>query len=152
MAKTDLQPATSPPASRPFLPFLLLLFAGSVLLGQDGATRVDVDLLQQRLERPDHASVARSLEEVGFHSSVGLFRTYAGQAADLQPWLANAEINRDRNLRLQYLAGMSLNVYHSQLIYDEMLSYRKSSEELFVGSGIRARTLRAALKLQPSGH
>ena len=32
-------------------------------------------------------------------------------AADrVDPWLAGAEINRDRNLRLQYLAGMGKHV------------------------------------------
>ena len=38
-----------------------------------------------------------------------MLATYSGRAADLAPWLKNADINRDRNLRLQYLAGMALN-------------------------------------------
>jgi hypothetical protein len=36
----------------------------------------------------------------------GLMATYAGQARDLRPWLTDAEINTDRNLRLEYLAGL----------------------------------------------
>ena len=34
-----------------------------------------------------------------------LFSTYAGRASDLKGWLKDAAINRDRSLRLQYLAG-----------------------------------------------
>jgi hypothetical protein len=48
--------------------------------------------------------------------------------------LKNAEINRDRNLRLQYLAGMGVNSSQSALIYDDMVVYRKFPEDLFVAS------------------
>src|SRR2546425_2453551 len=44
-------------------------------------------------------SVVKSLREIGFGSVVDLFSTYAGRAADLKPWLKDAAINRDRNLR-----------------------------------------------------
>jgi hypothetical protein len=47
--------------------------------------------------------------------------------------LSDASINRDRNLRLQYLAGLGLNMYQSAFIYSEMLRYRKQPEDLFVG-------------------
>ncbi len=40
-------------------------------------------------------------------------RPTPGTAQDLAPWLKDAAINRDRNLRLQYLAGMGLNLYQS---------------------------------------
>ena len=62
---------------------------------------------------------------------MSLFDSYLGRASDLQPWLENAEINRDRNLRLQYLAGMSLNAVQSRAIHDQILSFRKYPEELF---------------------
>jgi spermidine synthase len=77
---------------------------------------------------------------------VSFLKTYIGRGPDLQPWLQGAEINRDRNLRLQYLAGMGLNANQSQLIYDQLLSYRKFPEELFVGSGTRNAALRWALR------
>ena len=73
--------------------------------GQVEPTQFDVDKLQERLNRDDHARVKQSLAEVGFHSAVGLLATYAGQATDLQEWMRDAQINTDRNLRLQYLAG-----------------------------------------------
>jgi spermidine synthase len=123
-----------------------------VLLGQVGPTTVNVDELQRRWEQPDHAAVAKSLDEVGFGGTVSLFKTYAGRASDLQPWLAQAEINRDRNLRLQYLAGMASNINQSKRIYEEIASYRKFPEGLFVGSGMRNTALRWALELEDSVH
>ena len=76
--------------------------------------------------------IARSLSDVGFHSAVDLLSTYAGRKADLAPWLKGAQINQDHNLRLQYLAGMGLNLYQGRVIYDEMLRYRQFPEGLFV--------------------
>ena len=116
-----------------------------VLLGQVGPMQIDVDGLQQRLDRPDHSAVVQSLKDVGFGSAVDLLATYAGQGADLQPWLKGAEINRDRNLRLQYLAGMGINAGNSGSIYADMLRYRKYPEKLFTVANERGRALRRAL-------
>ncbi len=111
-----------------------------VLFGQNGATKIDVDQIQRRLDRDKRVSA--SLAEVGFFSALELLATYSGQDADLQPWLADAEINRDWNLRLQYLAGMGLNLDRGKEIYAMMLTYYQFPKDLFAGSGIR----KAALK------
>jgi spermidine synthase len=105
-----------------------------VLFGQVEPTKIDLDSIAARLKRPEYAQVAQSLHEIGFDSVVDLFSTYAGNAKDLQPWLKDAPINRDRNLRLQYLAGLGLNLYQSGPIYAEMLAYRRPPKDLFVGS------------------
>ena len=105
-----------------------------VLAGHATPQPIDVDSMQHRLSAPEDARVAQSLSEVGLSSALSLLSTYAGQARDLRPWLADAEINRDANLRLQYLAGMGLNQYEDETIYDQMLRYRKFPENLFVGS------------------
>ena len=105
-----------------------------VLLGQAGDTRINLDDLDQVLARPEYSAVAESLRQVGFKSALDLFATFAGQARDLTPWLKNAQINRDRNLRLQYLAGFGLNLYLSESIYDDMLHYRNFPNDLFIGS------------------
>jgi spermidine synthase len=117
----------------------------TVLLGQAEATRIDVDQLQQKLERPDEARVAKSMREVGFGSAIAMLSTYAGQGPDLRPWLLGAEINRDGNLRLQYLAGLALNTSMEGAIYNQMLSYRRYPENLFVVSDQRKLALMAAL-------
>ena len=93
-----------------------------VLLGLADSDTIDVDRVEQRLGSPEYAGVADSLREVGFYSAIELLSTYAGQTSDLAPWLRDAEINRDRNLRLQYLAGMGLNLYEAESIFDNMIA------------------------------
>ena len=104
-----------------------------VLLGRLDATPIDVGAMEERLRGPEYAEVRASLSEVGIDSALDLLSTYAGRADELGPWLEDAEINRDRNLRLQYLAGLGINRYEQDLIYRQMLSYLAFPEELFVG-------------------
>jgi spermidine synthase len=49
----------------------------------------------------------------------------------LKGWLARAEINRDRNLRLQYLAGLRLDSASGTGAYNELLTLRKFPEDIF---------------------
>jgi spermidine synthase len=117
-----------------------------VLLGQVEPIRINVDEIQARLRRPEYATLAKSLQEIGFYTAVDLFSSYAGQASDLREWLKDAPINRDRNLRLQYLAGLGLNLYESGPIYSEILRYRKFPEGLFVGSPETIASLRSGIQ------
>ena len=117
----------------------------TVLLGQEGQLRIDVDALQARLARPEYLRVTESLSEVGFASPLDLLATYAGSGPQLAPWLADAEINRDRNLRLQYLAGMGNNSYEGGPIYSEMLSFRQFPEAMITGSEPGRSMLRQAM-------
>jgi spermidine synthase len=116
-----------------------------VLVGQLGTMRIDVDSIEARLQRPEYAVVAQSLHEIGFDSATQLFGTFAGNEPMLRPWLADAQINRDRNLRLQFLAGASLNQYDQAGIYSQMLQYRRYPEGLFVASPDRLQQIRAAI-------
>jgi spermidine synthase len=106
-----------------------------VLLGQAEGTHVDLDEVAARLKQPDYAPMVKSLGEIGMPSIVDLFGTYAGSADDMKAWLADAQINRDRNLRLQYLAGRGLNLYQAGEIFAEMLPYAKDPPPgVFTGS------------------
>jgi spermidine synthase len=116
-----------------------------VLLGQVEPTKVDVDHLQERLDRPDYQAVSKSLQAVGFHSATGVLATYAGRASELGPWLKGAQINEDLNMRLQYLAGMGVNGTAAAPIYSGMLGYRKFPEDMFSGSEQRVQGLRRAI-------
>ena len=117
-----------------------------VLLGQNQPTKIDVDAIQARLQRSDYAPVAASLREIGMNSAVDLFSTYAGRKPDLEPWLRNATLNRDRNLRLQYLAGLGLNLYQADVIYADMLRHVTTiPEDLFIASDATRRQLFAAI-------
>ena len=113
-----------------------------VLLGQAEPTRIDVEAVQRHLSEPSMAPVAHSLGEVGMYSAIDLFSNYAGMKTDLAPWLADAAINRDRNLRLQYLAGMGFNLYQSEAIYADMLQVQPVAE----GSLHRQRCDEAAVE------
>jgi spermidine synthase len=105
-----------------------------VLLGQVDGTSIDLDEMEARLKRPEYGPVAKSLEQIGMHSAVDLFSTFAGQAPDFSAWLKDAEINRDRSLRLQYLAGRGLNLYHADSIYSDMLGHAREPQSIFTGS------------------
>ena len=104
------------------------------LLGENEPAKINLDNMQQRMDSPQYARVAQSLRDVGFSSIYDLLATYAGQDQDLKPWLRDAEINRDGNLRLQYLAGLALNISQEGYIYSEMLKYRQFPANLFTGS------------------
>jgi spermidine synthase len=107
---------------------------------------VDVETMQQRLNRADHRLAAQSLRDIGFRSAFSLVATYAGQARDLKPWLKHAEINRDRDLRLQYLAGLGLDFNEPDLIYTDLSLYRRFPEEIFIGSNVWSDALRRAIE------
>ena len=121
-----------------------------VLIGWADTPRINVDELERRLSRVNHQSVNSSLSDVGFKSGTDLLKTYGGRGADLAPWLKDAEINRDRNLRLQYLAGMGLNLDQGFQIFEDMLAFRRFPEGEFVASSERKAILRKALEPKKS--
>lgn len=117
----------------------------TVMLGQAEPLAIDLDALQERFDRPDHAHVRVALDDLGFHSAIDLLSTYAGRFSDLKTWLADAEINRDRNLRLQYLAGMELESTTGAEAYIEIISQRVFPTDLFRASPEKLQVLRDAL-------
>ncbi len=105
-----------------------------VLFGQVGDRRINIDTVQARLDSPEGEPIRRSLAQVGINSAVELFGTYSGSRADMANWLEGAEINTDRNLRLQYLAGLGLNQYDAASIYRDLIQETRYPEHLFEGS------------------
>jgi spermidine synthase len=117
------------------------------LLGQNGPTKINVDDLQARLDSPEYARVAQSLRDVGFNSAVDLLSIYSGQDSDLRPWLADATINLDSNLRLQYMAGMALNNSREDVIYRAILDYRRFPSSIITGSPERIGLLQRLMQM-----
>ena len=106
-----------------------------VLVGMADNDRINVDRMIERFNHPRYSQVRESLAEVNLTSIPDLLSTFAGQPEDLAYWLDTAEINRDKNMRLQYLAGMGLNLYENAEIYNNMLREGISyPEDLFIGS------------------
>jgi spermidine synthase len=137
----------------------------SVLFGQTEAPVIDVDALQQRLDRPDHQLVKQSLRELGFgeikeaatgevvvlEEGMDLLASYCGEATSLTEWLRGAQMNTDRNLRLQYLAGFSLGPDKSEWILSTILAQYRFPDRTFIGSQESIDTLKRALKEEGRG-
>jgi spermidine synthase len=122
-----------------------------VLFGQLEGGKINVDAVQARLSDPANAAVAKSLSEVGINSAVDLFGTYAGRRSDMKTWLSDAMINTDSNLKLQYLAGLGLNMYQSDAIYKAMIRESKYPEDLFEGTPETLTALRGKIDASLSG-
>ncbi len=78
--------------------------------------------------------VQNSLDAVMLPTAAAVLATYAGRARDLAPLLADAEINRERHLRLQYLAGLAANQDQRYYIFQELVKYRRYPADLFEAS------------------
>jgi spermidine synthase len=121
----------------------------TVMLGQREPLVVEVEALQRRFDRADHARVSAALFNLDLGSAVDLLSTYAGQLPDLKAWLKGAEINRDRNLRLQYLAGLQLESDQGAAAYGEIVDLRSFPEEIFRGPPEKLDVLGRALSNLP---
>lgn len=132
----------------------------AVLLGQADPSPIPLDDIRRLLMRDDYAQVRSSLSEVGFDSrndwmgnpdqdaAISLFATYAGRGSGMTEWIQSAQINRDRNLRLQYLAGMHFNSYLSTQILQSIITHYRFPGDLFVGSAQSIQLLKEALRKQ----
>ncbi|HEY7392597.1 MAG TPA: fused MFS/spermidine synthase [Bryobacteraceae bacterium] len=116
-----------------------------VFLGQAEPLKIDLDEVQQRLDRPDYAPVAASLRDVGLPTAMSLFSTYSGNASDLAPWLRGAPVSHDRDLRLEYIAGWGINSAMADSLYREILRHRRLPAPIFGGSAEHRRALYFAM-------
>jgi spermidine synthase len=117
-----------------------------VFMGQAGPLHIDLDSLEARLECADYAPVVESLREVGVGSIGDLLGTYAGARADLGRWTEGAELNRDRDLRLQYLGGWGVNSSLEDYLYRRIMSFREMPRDLFTGSPQRVAAMLQAIR------
>ena len=116
-----------------------------VLLGRLGTSPINIDAIQKRLDDAKYSGAVSSLAEAEFNSAFDLMATYAGRASDLAPTLTGVEINRDLNMRLQYIAGWGVNSVTSAQVYRKLLSYRQFPQDLLAGTGERMDALREVL-------
>jgi spermidine synthase len=113
-----------------------------VMIGQVGALKIDVERVASRIEQ--NPRLAQSLADVDLNYLVTLLAAYFGRAPDLAEWLEDAQINHERSLRLQYLAGFSVERYEELEIFRSMARYRRYPEDIFIappeiGERVRAR-------------
>ena len=118
------------------------------LVGMNRPGAIDIDAMAARLGSAGYDKVRASLKDVGILSATDLLGTYIGGRKSLAPWLADAQINRDRNLRLQYLAGLALNTSQEDAIYRQILSYRSLPDPAFGGGSEALADLFRAMRTQ----
>jgi spermidine synthase len=106
-----------------------------VLIGRVDDSPINLDAMQERLTQKKYSRVLSSLSDVAVHSASDLLATYTGRAAELAPMLSGAPINRDLNMRLQYIAGWGVNSVMADPIYRQILSYRRFPGDLITGKG-----------------
>lgn len=71
-----------------------------VALGRVAPALISQAVIDQRIAAS--LAVQQSLAQVSLPSAASILSTYAGRGSDLAPWLVDAEVNRERHLRLQY--------------------------------------------------
>ncbi len=116
-----------------------------VLVGSAEPLTIDVSAIEARLHEPRYAPLLQSLQDVNYGTAVSLFGTVAAHGSQLANYLADAQINRDRNLRLQYLAGMAVNHYGQSQLYSDLKSNGGWKDGLFSGDPDTLAQLRAAI-------
>lgn len=154
---------SSPDVVKSQLATLFSVFPEAVIFGNTGDTTntdtvvfaeleprpIEPDRIQERLDSPEYRRVRESLADVHFYFAMDLLSTYVNRARDLSDWLKDAQINTDRNLRLQYLAGMSSSAYQASEIYEALVRGRRFPDDLFTGSKETQQALRQALTISP---
>ena len=88
----------------------------TVLIGHTQPLTYDPAAAQARLA----PQMATDMQQSSLGGAADLFGHYVADKPGLRDWLADAQINTDRDLRLQYLAGFALNKADADPIYQQM--------------------------------
>lgn len=106
----------------------------AVLFGQAEGTEIDLDEMQKRIDA--QPLVKQSLMDVNFPSAASLMGTFAVDAKHLKDggWMDPQYINRDSNLRLQYLAGLGFNNQTAGKLLSGILKHYTFPQDIFKGS------------------
>jgi spermidine synthase len=104
-----------------------------IAVGQLEPRTIDLAKLNGRIQA--NPKLKAALNEVHIGTVPELLGQYIARGEDLQPWLAGAEINRDRSLRLEYLAGISRWMNQATEIFRQMTAYRRYPTELLRNDG-----------------
>lgn len=101
-----------------------------IAVAQLEETPIDLQAVQDRID--SNAELKAALEEVNLGSVVQLFKHYVGYGKDLETILQDAEINRESNLKLEYMAGMASYMQEPDAILRLVLRALRYPTELFV--------------------
>lgn len=98
-----------------------------VVVGSANNRPIDPQQLLSKLEA--NPPLQFSFAEMGLTHNDALRHRFVAYGKDLAPWLAHAAINRDHNLRLQYLAGTNPDYEIAQYLLSSMLEARDRASE-----------------------
>jgi spermidine synthase len=116
-----------------------------IAIGQLEPAKLDLAEIERRIQ--GNPAVRAALAEVNLATIPELLGQYAGSGKDLLSWTAGAPINRDRSLRLEYLAGLSLWLYEADRIFADIARYRRYPEEFLENDKPYEREIRRRLNL-----
>lgn len=115
-----------------------------MVVGTNEPQRIDL----QQVDRltPAGGPIDVSLHEMGFQTPDEMLALYVADGEDLNEWMADAEINRDWSLRLEYLAGAAAYRNEREAIYKQVVAHRTWPEGLFIGDGERLEAIRQQMQ------
>jgi len=108
-----------------------------------------VAALEQRID--NDARLKADLDQVQVGTIGQLFGQYVGRGEDLRPWLADAEINRDLSLKLEYLAGLWMWINVSHPIMQEIKGYLRYPADELTNDAAFEKEIRLWLRLPEEG-
>ncbi len=118
---------------------------GYDLVAMARRTPMSFDLTRMQTAIEDNPMLRASLGEAELGSALSLLSTFAGDASTMTSWLADAERNVDVSLRLQYLAGLSLDRYQDAEIFAAIRGAFRVPDGMFTGADHELDALYAAL-------
>jgi predicted membrane-bound spermidine synthase len=118
--------------------------------------KLNIDDIQAYIDDPAHLAIKRSLNDVhygenptiGSCEAVELLATFAGTAPRMTNWTNDTDrlINYDRNLRLQYVAGLHINNDDAAKILNNIIWNYSWPSEIFTGSPEHVNALKDLLE------
>jgi spermidine synthase len=137
-----------------------VLFGSVDMDGKASTLKLDLDKVQAYLDDPANAKIKQSIRDVHFGErnvpgnceAVELFSMYAGTAPLMENWLRDTDrlINYDRNLKLQYVAGLWINKTEEGVIFNNILrdyTYPRGGNQIFFGKQERITALQEIMAM-----
>lgn len=115
-----------------------------LLVGSTGRMRIDVAALRQRFK--DEPQIAKSLRYVGIRSPEDFLAYYLCSCESMKDLLADAPVNRDRNLYVQFSGGFSYYEWNHPDLREMLMDQREWDEGFFIIPEGEEESFRASIE------
>ncbi|QEG32920.1 Spermidine synthase [Bythopirellula goksoeyrii] len=116
-----------------------------IAVAQVDEVPIDLQAVQDRID--SNKKLKSALDEVHLGSVVDLFKHYVGCGKDLDTILQDAQINRESNLKLEYMAGLASYIQEPDAILRIILSPLRYPTEMLINDEKFHEEIHAALNL-----